>query len=309
MGAATIALIGGTGFIGRHLLERLKDEAPGRVRALVYGASPEWLAAMPNVATVRGDLLDPASLAPLLKGAETVINLAGQVSAHVDGYQGVNLGGMIGLAQACLRHKVRRVVHASSALIYGDALNASETDPCRPISPYATLKLAAEEILTRLLTPAVEVTSLRMTNVYGTRQSKGLMPYLVNRILDHQPIMIDADGAQVRDFVHVRDVAEAIGKAAAAADCHGVVNVGSGVATSVMQLLRLLEEVLETPATGEYRPEHSGGERRSTVNVAKANAALDWRATIELSDGVREVGDWVRALMDRQPARLGGAYV
>lgn len=308
MAAATVALIGGTGFIGRHLLERLTEASPGPIRVLAYGPPPDWLKTMPDTEAVCGDLLDAASLVPLLEGADVAINLAGQVSADVGDYQHVNLGGMITLAQACLQHKVRRIIHASSALVYGDALNASEENPCRPLSPYATLKLAAEEILVRLLTPAAEVVSLRLTNVYGARQNKGLMPYLMNRILDQQPITIDSDGAQVRDFVHVKDVAEAIGKAVVAADCRGVFNIGSGAATSVMQLVRLFEEVLETPARGEYRPEHSGGERRSTVNVGKALEVLGWQARIELCDGVRELADGVRAVLDRRHARRGGVY-
>nr|MBI3613155.1 NAD-dependent epimerase/dehydratase family protein [Nitrospirota bacterium] len=308
MATQTTALIGGTGFIGRHLLERLTDASPGPVRVLVYGPAPDWLKAMPDTEAICGDLLDAVSLSPLLDGADVAINLAGQVSAEVGDYQHVNLGGMVALAQACLQHKVRRVIHASSALVYGDALNASESDPCRPLSPYATLKLAAEEILLRLLTPAVEVVSLRLSNVYGTRQNKGLMPYLMNRILDHQPITIDSDGAQVRDFVHVKDVAEAIRKAVVSADCRGVFNIGSGTATSVMQLVRLFEEVLETPATGEYRPEHSGGERRSTVNVGKASEVLGWRATIELHDGVHELAGGVRTVPGLRRVR-GGAYV
>jgi UDP-glucose 4-epimerase len=179
------------------------------------------------------------------------------------------------------------MIHASSALVYGTILDATEDSPCRPISPYATMKLAAEEILASLLAPRAEFLSLRLSNVYGPRQRNGLMPYLVKRILKREPITIDADGAQVRDFVHVRDVVNAFLKAVETPGCAGAVNIGSGEATSIMTLLRLLEEVLEMPATGQYRPEHSGGERKNTVNVSRAQSALGWQTSIALAEGIR----------------------
>lgn len=284
-----IALIGGTGFIGRHLLERLKTESRGSVRVLVHGSAPEWLGAMPHAVPVRGDVLKPETLEPLLDGVEVIINLVGQVSREVDNYQHANLGGMVALGQACLRYRVRRLIHASSALVYGDALDATEECPCRPISPYATMKLAAEEILTGLLAPEGRLLCLRLSNVYGPRQSKGLLPYLVNRIRNRQPVTIDADGAQVRDFVHVHDVAEAFARALAVTDGGGVVNIGSGRPTSIIRLVRVLEDILEVPATGRFFPEHTGGERRNTVNVSRAEQVLGWRSTIEVTEGIRTV--------------------
>jgi UDP-glucose 4-epimerase len=149
------------------------------------------------------------------------------------------------------------------------------------------MKLAAEEILASLLAPTMEILSLRLSNVYGPRQRNGLMPYLVKRILKREPITIDADGAQVRDFVHVRDVVTALLKALGTRDCTGVLNIGSGQATSIMNLVRLLEEVLEIPATGQYCPEHTGGERKNTVSVVRAQIALGWGTSIDLAEGTR----------------------
>ena len=286
MPQATIAVIGGTGFIGRHLLEGLTAQAP-LVRVLVHAVAPSWLESLTTVEVVKGDLLEPTSLDALVGGATCVINLAGQVSPDVGDYQSVNLRGMVNLAQACVRHRAPRMIHASSALVYGTILGATEESPCRPISPYATMKLAAEEILSSLLAPTTEMLSLRLSNVYGPGQRNGLMPYLVKRILKREPITIDADGAQVRDFVHVGDVVTAFLKAIDASGCTGAMNIGSGEATSIMTLLRLLEDVLEMPATGQYCPEHSGGERKNTVNVSRAQDTLGWQTSIVLAEGIQ----------------------
>jgi nucleoside-diphosphate-sugar epimerase len=287
MPQAMIAVIGGTGFIGRHLLERLAADPPERIRVLVHSQAPSWLEGLTAVEIVQGDLLRTTSLEALLDGATHVINLAGQVSADVGDYQSVNLRGMVNLAQACLKLRVPRIIHASSALVYGTILDATEESPCRPISPYATMKLAAEEILSSLLAPTSEMLSLRLSNVYGPRQRNGLMPYLVKRILKSEPITIDADGAQVRDFVHVQDVVNAFLKAVDAPDCVGAINIGSGEATSIMTLLRILEDVLEIPAKGQYCPEHSGGERKNTVNVSRAQHTLGWQTSISLTEGIQ----------------------
>lgn len=279
-----IALIGGTGFIGRHLLEALRDRP---IRLLAHRNRPSWSAGLPLTDVIPGDMFDPRSLDRLLQGCGTFINLTGQVGGAVNEYLDVNLRGTINLAQACLRHGVRRVIHTSSALVYGDALNAVEETPFQPITPYAAMKCAAEVIMRSLLGSIAQVVCLRLSNVYGPAQAKGLIPYLVDRIRNRRRITIDADGAQVRDFVYVADVADAFVKAAAAPDCDGVINIGSGVPTSVMTLLRLIEEVLEIPAVGQYCPEHTGGERRNTVSIERAVAVLDWRAKTTLDDGLR----------------------
>src|SRR3990167_6573666 len=106
MASATIALIGGTGFIGRHLLERLTIDpatAGERVRVLVHVSVPGWLAALRQGEPVAGDLTQAESLSPLLSGVRTLINLAGQVSSAPEDYQRLNLSGSLVLAKACLR--------------------------------------------------------------------------------------------------------------------------------------------------------------------------------------------------------------
>lgn len=284
MGNPALALVGATGFIGRHLLEAL---APRPVRVLVHGSWPTWLLAMTHVQAVPGDILRPESLDPLLEGTSVVMNLSGQVSSEPVEYLDVNVQGTLVLAQACLRHGADRFIHASSALVYGDALHASEEAPCRPLTPYATMKAAAEKILQTVFCARLRLSFLRLSNVYGPYQAKGLLPYLIGCLRERRPVTIDADGAQVRDFVHVRDVTDAFLKAGAAPDCEGTINIGSGTATSVMTLLRLLEDVLEVPAKGQYRPEHSGGERQNTVNISKATEVLGWQPTVGLVDGLR----------------------
>lgn len=286
MANQTIAVIGGTGFIGRHLLETLIAQ---QTRVLVHRTQPAWLNGLPHVEPVEGDIFDPAALDRLLHGCQVMINLTGQVEGPVDRYLDVNVRGTLSLAQACLRQHVPRVIHASSALVYGDALNATEDSPCHPFSPYATMKCAAEDIMRSMLGPTTQVMCFRLSNVYGSSQTKGLIPYLLNCIRNRQRISIDADGAQTRDFVYVKDVAGAFANALTTPEWADLVNIGSGVPTSVITLLRQIEEVLELPAIGQYCPEHTGGERRNTVSIERAASVLSWRATTTLDEGLRAI--------------------
>lgn len=286
MANQTIAVIGGTGFIGRHLLEALTAQP---TRVLVHRGQPSWLSSLQHVNPVQGDIFDPSSLDRLLYGCNVLINLTGQVEGPVDRYLDLNVRGTLNLAQACLRQHVPRVIHASSALVYGDALNAAEESPCHPFSPYATMKCAAEEIMRSLLGPTAQVMCFRLSNVYGPAQMKGLIPYLLDCIRSRRRISIDADGAQTRDFVYVKDVAVAFMKALTTPDWTDRVNIGSGVPTSVITLLRQIEEVLELPAIGQYCPEHTGGERRNTVSIERAASVLAWRATTTLDEGLRAI--------------------
>jgi UDP-glucose 4-epimerase len=286
MANQTIAVIGGTGFIGRHLLDALTAQP---TRVLVHRNQPSWLSALPCVEPVPGDIFDPASLDRLLCGCDVLINLTGQVEGPVDRYMDVNIRGTLNLAQACERQDVRHVIHTSSALVYGDVLDATEESPCHPLSPYAAMKCAAEEIMRSLLGRTAQVMCLRLSNVYGPAQTKGLIPYLVNCIRSRQRISIDADGAQTRDFVYVKDVVAAFMKALTTPDWAGSVNIGSGVPTSVIALLRRIEEVMELPAIGQYCPEHTGGERRNTVSIERAASVLAWRAATTLEEGLRAI--------------------
>lgn len=286
MANQTIAVIGGTGFIGRHLLETLTAQP---TRVLVHRAQPSWLSSLSHVEAVQGDIFDPASLDRLLRGCDVLINLTGQVEGPVDHYLDVNVRGSLNLSQACVRQHVPRVIHASSALVYGDMLNATEDSPCQPFSPYAAMKCAAEEIMRSVLGPTTQVMCFRLSNVYGSAQTKGLIPYLVNCIRTRRRISIDADGAQTRDFVYVKDVAAAFGKALETPDWADLVNIGSGVPTSVITLLRHIEEVLELPAIGQYCPEHTGGERCNTLSIERAASVLGWRATTTLDEGLHAI--------------------
>ena len=288
-------VIGGAGFVGSWLVQALLEES---IETTVLDRmSTQPREAVAGVDLIVDDVLR-ADLTALLddRQIDAVFHLAGTAAVPpslerpIDDLER-NAATTLAVLEAA-RHADRPplVGFVSSAAVYGEGreMPMTEDHPLQPVSPYGISKLAAETYV-RLYAQlyGLPTFSVRPFSLYGPRQRNGLMPYLVKRILKREPITIDADGAQIRDFVHVRDVVTAILKALGAPDCTGVLNIGSGQATSIMSLVRLLEEVLEIAATGQYCPEHTGGERKNTVSVVRAKTALGWGTSIDLADGTR----------------------
>jgi UDP-glucose 4-epimerase len=311
----TILITGGAGFIGSHVAEgllaagfkvvALDNEATGNRANLPAGAD-----------FVRGDVRDTAVLdAVFARGIDAVFHIAGQASIRVSfadpaGDLEVNTLGTIRVLEACLRHRVPRLLFASSMTIYGSqpVTPTPETAPPDPISYYAITKLAAERYVhATALRPDLgfdfRVTSFRMFNVYGPRQSltnayQGVFAIFVGNVLRGEPITIYSDGEQARDFVHVSDVARAWIMALDHPAAMGqVFNLGTGIPTRVNTLvdivLRAFGHTRESyPVV--YKPAHAGDMRLSAADVSRAREALGWQWQVGIEGGMAETIAWAR---------------
>jgi UDP-glucose 4-epimerase len=198
----------------------------------------------------------------------------------------VNIGGTAAVLEAARHAGTRRVLLASSAGVYGDParLPVREDTPVVPLSPYGAGKAAAESYMamfSRL--HGLSTLSLRMSNVYGPRQSPegeaGVVAIFCAAAGEGRPVTVYGDGGQTRDFLFVADAVEAF-ILAGESDLQGVVNVSSGVETSVAALAAALG-VATLPG-----PARLGEVRRSTLDPALAAARLRWTARTPLSAGL-----------------------
>jgi UDP-glucose 4-epimerase len=184
------------------------------------------------------------------------------------------------------------VVFASTGgAIYGECdAPAREGDPCLPLSPYGAAKLAGEGYLgafERLYgTPHL---ALRFGNVYGPRQDPhgeaGVVAIFLGRLLEGRACRIFGDGSQSRDYVYVGDVARAT-VSALESTLGGVVNVGTGTATTVLELYETCRSVAGSDADPLHEPARAGELGRSVLSGAFAQQALGFRAGTSLEDGV-----------------------
>ncbi len=293
---ARIVITGAAGFIGRALLRALVTSGARSIVAIDVRSTGE----IPTDERDRCEVVvcERSILLPLddvLDGADVVFHLAAQVgttdSIHNPHYDAVtNVQGTIMLLEACRRVGVRRLVYSSSAAVYGAPvyLPIDEKHPTAPSSPYGLSKLTAERYC--LLYGELynlSVVALRYFNVYGPQQTSSsyaaVIPLFLRRVARNEPLIIEGDGYQTRDFVHVQDVVRA-NLLAATSHFDGVLNIGSGRATSIRELAALIGGP-SYPI--EYVPARAGDIPYSVAAIGAARAAIGYSPRISLEQGLR----------------------
>lgn len=310
-----VLITGGTGFIGRNLTAAL-GEAGAEVRTLSRSPHPALARERGRgtsgdgrnvVQHFQGDLRDRPLVEKAIEGASVIFNLAahsGSVSSNMEPFDDldVNLRGHLTLLEACRRlANPPTVVFASSRLVYRPAtqMPVSESWLTGPLSLYGVHKLAAEHyhLLYEHLY-GLRTVVLRITNPYGHVEGRaenryGIINWFIHLALTDQVLPIYGEGHQLRDYVHVDDVARAFLVAGVNATAAGMIfNVGSGTGVSFGQMA---EMVVEQAGAGriENRPWPEDARRVETgdfvADVSRIRGTLGWRPTIALADGLRGV--------------------
>ena len=310
MGVRTYVVTGGCGFIGSHLVAALRARGD-RVRVLddLSNGRRENLPA--DIPLVVGDVRDAGAVRAVLADADGCFHLAAIASvqrANEDwaGTHAVNLTGAIQVLDAARRARGGGpvpVVYASSAAVYGDNVDMplSEISVARPLSAYGADKLGCElHARVGSLVHGVPTVGLRFFNVFGPRQDpkspySGVISVFAGRLTRGEGLTVFGDGRQVRDFIHVDDVARALVAAMARADAGApeVFNICSGKSTAILELAGLMCELAGRPARIEHAPPRAGDIRISLGDPRKAEAQLGFRAAVGLRDGLETTLRWL----------------
>jgi len=293
-------ITGGAGFLGTALSNRLARQGHF-VRVLDDASAGDPARLLPEVEFTKGDINDKPLLWTLLQDVDCVYHLAARVSVPESqlfprDYNLVNVGGTVTLMEAIRDTKVRRVVLASSGAVYGeqDSLPYKESAEVHPRSPYAVSKLAAEYYVRTIGAQCgVEAVCLRVFNAYGPGQRvppfhPPVVPNFLKHALTNGSIVLHGDGSQTRDYVFVDDVVNAmVTSATASAVDQQIINIGSGVETSVRELARLVVLAAGTKPEEIYNPHKSGGSDRMCADISKAYEKLNYLPLIPLEVGLR----------------------
>jgi UDP-glucose 4-epimerase len=300
-----VVVTGGAGFIGSTLVDALIDRGDEVtvIDDLSTGRRENLDAACERGARlVEADVVDGAALAAVFAEArpELVFHLAAQIDvrrsvADPAGDARINVEGTINVLAAAHGAQARRLVFASTGgAIYGEAdrLPTSEQAPVRALSPYGRAKHAAEgycELYAQLY--GLSTLALRFANVYGPRQDPlgegGVVAIFCGRRLAGTAPTVYGDGLQTRDYVHVDDVVRAF-LLASESDVTGVVNVGSGTETSVLDLIDAFASLGDGgPFAPGFEPARAGEVQRSCLDAARARELLGWQPRIDVAAGVR----------------------
>jgi UDP-glucose 4-epimerase len=301
---STVLVTGGLGFIGANVVPELLARG-WRVRILdnyyrCDRAEAASLQALDGVEVIEGDIRYANVVEDAVRGAEAIVHLAAlclnkSLSDPTESMD-VNLGGTQNVFDAAVRNSVRRIVYASSASVYGNptSLPMRESDAKAPLTPYCIAKLAGEQLLAFYAERAkISWLALRFFNVYGPGQQTdayytSVVLAFLRRIAAGEAPVIDGSGEQSMDFVHVSDVALAVGMALDSAVSGEVLNVGTGQQTSIAQLADYLIRAVGADIKPMFRPREVLVTQRE-ASIERIKELLGWEPTVALPQGLASV--------------------
>jgi UDP-glucose 4-epimerase len=306
---ARILVIGGAGFVGSHIVDQLLEEPVREVVVLddfVRGTRQNLSAAASDarVSIVEGSILDTDVLAELMTETDYVFHLAAlwlyecvhEPRSAVE----VNIVGTFNVIEAAQAAGVKKVVYSSSASVYGDALETPMTEehPFNNRTTYGATKIAGEQLFRAFHEQhGLDYVGMRYMNVYGPRMDyKGTYVSVIMKVLDKidagEAPQIFGDGSQAYDFVHVSDVARAniLALKSDATDVN--LNVGTGVKTTIKELVDALLEITGSGVEPEYLPQEQMFVTHRVGSAELAEELTGFRAEIPYLEGLRSVVEW-----------------
>lgn len=308
-----VLVTGAAGFIGSHLLESLlQDRQITHVRAVdsfVTGRRENIAPFQDRIDFIEGSLLDADVCQRIVHGVDVIFHQAAipsvprsvdhPIESHLNGAHATIL-----LLDAARQANVKRFVMAASSSAYGD----TEIMPKRedllpvPLSPYAATKLACEHyVSTFARCYAMDTVNLRYFNVFGPRQDpsspySGVVARFCEAFVHHRPITIYGDGLQSRDFTYVANVVQANLLAAKASQrLNGqTFNVGCGVRSTLLDMLRILNEIAAQSKAADFQPARGGDVKHSQADISRIRKVLEYEPAVDLREGLRRTLEWYR---------------
>lgn len=303
-------VVGGNGFIGSHLVDRLADL---KWEVVVLDPHDRRFDEVPaGVRHIHGDAADPYAVREGLSGVDVVFHLAWttiHLSANHDPVADIqsNLITSVQLMRACLESKVARIIFMSSGgTVYGTVTSfpTPESHPSEPVTAYGITKLAVEKYLHMFRQlHGLDYVVLRPSVPFGPRQNplakQGAVAVFLYRIGRRLPITLFGRGDYSRDFFYVGDLIQAM-VLSATAELNGnrVFNVGGGVDITLINLVRQIEDLLGRDAIVEFQPARPFDAPRILLDTSSAGEALGWKLGTDFPTGLSCTWKWISSRFD-----------
>lgn len=310
-----ILVIGGGGFIGNWVVRQLlktnisqliifDNFTRGKLSNIEDCLKDPRCTIFPYGGDIREiDILDKA-----FEGVDYVFHLAAMWLLHCKDFPrtafDVNVSGTFNVLEACVKHKVKKLIYSSSASVYGDAIEVpmTETHPFNNKNFYGATKICGEAMCTAYNDRyGLPIIGLRYMNVYGPGQDQhavysGVIPIMLNKIDANEAPTINGDGSQAYDFIYVEDVAIANIKALTSNTNFGFYNVGTGIQTTIKELCDNILTIKESKLSVNYKPYSDDDARQLVKNrigsTQKAKAEIDFEYQYDLVTGLKKLINW-----------------
>jgi len=312
---AKVLVIGGGGFIGSFIVKELLKEPVSKV--IVYdnftrGKKENLSECLSDsrleIFPLGGDIRDTDILDKAMEGIDYVLHLAAMWLLHCKDFPrtafDVNITGTYNVLEACVKHKIKKLIYSSSASVYGDAVEVpmTENHPFNNKNFYGATKIAGEAMCTAINDRyGLSVIGLRYMNVYGPGQDQhamysGVVPIMLNKIDEGAAPTINGDGSQAYDFIYVEDVARCNVDAIKSKTNFGFYNVGTEVQTTIKELCDTILRLKKSNLKVTYKP-YSADDARSLVqnrigSRKKAEKELGFKYNYSLEEGLLKLIEW-----------------
>ncbi len=308
-----VLITGGAGLVGSHIADLLVKEGVSEIVVLdnfTRGCLENlaWARANGHIVLVEGDIRDQKLLADVMQGVDYLFHQAAiritQCAEEPRLALEVLADGTFNVLEAAVNAKVKKVIAASSASVYGMAEDFPTTEAHHPYNNrtiYGAAKVFNEGLLRSFYDMyGLDYVTLRYFNVYGSRMDihgvyTEVLIRWMDRIIAGQPPLIFGDGNQTMDFVYIEDIARANILAAKADVTDEVFNVASGTETSLNELAYSLLKVMGSDLKPEYGPERKvNSVQRRLASTTQAKELLDFEVEISLEEGLTRLVNWWR---------------
>jgi UDP-glucose 4-epimerase len=297
-----ILVTGAAGFIGSHIVDKYV-ELGHEIVVIDNLSSGNKQNINPKVKFYETDITDLEKIRKIIldEKPDIINHHAAQISVTKSIQEPeldfkVNVEAFENIINTAKQANTKKIIFPSSAAVYGDTkeLPTKEDTKKEPMSPYAENKLKAEQLL---INSNINFTILRYSNVYGPRQSvegeAGVVAIFCNKLLKQQTPTIFGDGKQLRDFIFVKDIAEANILVLDNGD-NKIMNISTGKGNTINELFNILKEISEFENEPNYENPRKGDILKSYLDNTKAKEILDWKPETDFKQGLKKTFEWFK---------------
>jgi len=294
------AVTGGAGFVGNNIVKLLVSKGHNIVVIdnLHTGKKENLQEIMEEIEFHNVDIRDFSKLESILENVdgifhEAALTIVQESFQKEKEYFDVNVKGTENIFKIAKKFK-KKVVYASSSSIYGNTkeIPINENFERKPINPYGQTKLEDEFLAERYTKEGVSIIGLRYFNIFGKGQTgsyAGVITQFMNKVFEKKELEINGDGEQVRDFIHVSDIAQANLSAMESKTEFGFFNIGTGESTSIKNLANIMIKLSDEKLGLKFNSSLKGDIKLSLADIVKTEKGLDWKYRIRLKEGLKQL--------------------